>query len=177
MDTTILPTRRRGFVQGALALLGGAFGWKATAETASDRRVAAKSDGRIRFYARNRVLQSGAPGDAPSSGDRRNRRGTLVAKPNGEVVGEYFATNLSQPGMLGAASGSAAGVELQTFRLPDGTLFGAGANERLDDGSTLHAILGGTGAYAGARGTCQISPCASPEFGPNWLTVDIRLLS
>ncbi len=50
-----------------------------------------------------------------------------------------------------------AGVSLHTFTLPDGQLFGLGAGGL--EGSA-HAIVGGTGSYAGASGSYAIEPAA-----------------
>ena len=50
----------------------------------------------------------------------------------------------------GAASADTERLELHTFKLRDGTIVGSGTSGALDG---EFAILGGTGRYAGARGT------------------------
>jgi hypothetical protein len=118
------------------------------------------------------------PGETTPPSDRRSRRGTLLARPEGgEPVGEYFATCLSQPGAFGVHLAESPGVELQTFRLPGGTLFGAGANERNEAGGSVHAVLGGTGRYAGARGTFSLTPLSQDAGGRDWTEIEINLVN
>jgi hypothetical protein len=101
----------------------------------------------------------------------------LLAKPDGDPVGEYYATCLSQPGAFGVQLAESPAVELQTFRLPDGTLFGAGANEHDASGASLHALLGGTGRYAGVRGIYKLTPVPRDGRTEDWVELEINLLA
>jgi hypothetical protein len=83
---------------------------------------------------------------------------------DGEGFGTLFGLKLqvAKPGAMGAAKGLGLFQNQLTFNFPDGTVSVAGlqyyaVNGRLPDGSLLagetRAVVGGTGAYAGARGT------------------------
>lgn len=108
---------------------------------------------------------------------RRTQRGALLPQLDGGAVGEYFTTSLTPPGPFGTPVEQSSGVDLQTFRLAEGTLFGAGSNEKDGEGATLHALLGGTGRYAGVRGTYRMKPIAGPSRTDNWVQIDITLLN
>jgi hypothetical protein len=103
----------------------------------------------LRFYGRGPA--AGAPGRTPG-GAWVARRCDLLAAPDGPAVGEFVATALAPEVSFGIPSGSASPLEMQTFRIGESTLFGIGAGgarglER------AYAVLGGTGRFAGARGT------------------------
>jgi hypothetical protein len=76
----------------------------------------------------------------------------LLDGPEGSPVGEFYANGLGAVAALGSAAAAVSGVEFQTFQLPDGALFGVGAAGG-SGGERTWAILGGTGRFAGARGT------------------------
>ena len=99
------------------------------------------------------------PGELPLEGDRVSVRGDLLAQPEGEPVGEFFSAAFT----LGGASHPAESerLELHTFKLADGALFGTGISGRLEG---VFAIVGGTGRYAGAQGT-YVANQDRPELG------------
>ena len=76
-------------------------------------------------------------------------RGELLDRPDGEPVGELYGTAFALHGP-GAQATDAERLELHTFKLRDGTIIGSGAAGVVEG---EFAILGGTGRYAGARGT------------------------
>ena len=80
--------------------------------------------------------------------ERVTVRGDLHADADGAPVGEFLATATA----FGGASHPALAErqETHTFKLHDGSIFGAGIAGGLD-GS--FAVLGGTGRYAGAQRT------------------------
>lgn len=84
------------------------------------------------------------------SGDRLSYSGELLSGPEGEPVGQFLAACFCPE--LPASFGSFAAVtmEMHTFTLPEGTLMGQGV--AAPGGGGRFAIVGGTGAYAGARG-------------------------
>lgn len=176
MEETIPPTRRRGFLRGTLVFLGSALGLKAAGSEPVVPSPEAPGTP-LRFYVRSRSLNIAPPGLGGSSTDRRNKRGALMARPDGEQVGEYYGTCLTQPGAFGMHVSDSPGVELQTFRLQNGTLFGAGADERDEDGGTMHAVLGGTGRYAGARGVLKMTPVSRENGTEDWVQVEVNLFS
>ena len=77
-------------------------------------------------------------------------------------VGEFYANCFCSESSFGIANPFAGShIELHTIRLNDGTLFGVGANTVKSEREKTHAILGGTGRFAGARGTYVISESKS----------------
>jgi hypothetical protein len=139
------PATRRGALGRGLLFLGGLVG--VGAETAA----AAPDQGTLVLYARN--LDDGVPGRRPGGlpqrGDRLTLRAELLDRPGGEPIGELHGAGFALHGP-GAHVDGAERLELHTFKLRDGTIVGSGS------GGTLtgeFAILGGTGRYAGVRGT------------------------
>lgn len=181
MEQSIPPSRRRRFLRGTIAFLGGAVGLKvAGKEPAPAPPPSSPSPptggASLRLYARCRPDTPVSKSGTARAGSQRPQRGSLLPQPDGSPLGEYFTTSLTPPGPFGTPAGDRPGVDLQTFRLADGTLFGAGSNERDGTGATLHAILGGTGRYAGVRGTYRMQPIAGPSRTDNWLQIDFTLL-
>jgi len=95
-------------------------------------------------------------GELPARGDRLVASGDLHAGPGGDKVGEFHAAlfHLGAPGQVGPAG--AGSLELHTFLLPDGSIIGAGTGTPDPDRHDPFAIIGGTGRYAGARGTYAV---------------------
>lgn len=65
-------------------------------------------------------------------------------------VGEFSAARFALESPFGGTAG-AASLDLHSFNLQDGTILGLGTT--VADGESMFAITGGTGRYAGARGT------------------------
>jgi len=149
---------RRSVASRALLALAGLVGVVAT----SDRgpRVARDQDARtIVLLGRNWHTSPGRAGEFPTEGDRITVRGDLVDGVSGERVGQFYAAGFAIGGSFHPAQGER--LELHTFKLGDGTIIGSGTAGQLDG---AFAILGGTGRYAGARGTyvaCQ----SNQDFG------------
>jgi hypothetical protein len=122
---------------------------------------AAEAAGELRFQARPRT----PPPRRPAA---RGDRATLVAElydAHGHRAGELFgaAIALRGPGEPAGADH----LELHTFELTDGTIVGSGT-AGLGEGT--FAVLGGTGRYAGARGTYRIG---RPEGEPAEIAVSL----
>ena len=143
-DTGMTETTRRGILGRGLLLLTGAAGLGAAGgRFAFGRRPA----GSLVLYGRN--LQSGRrPGELALEGERLSVRGDLLAHPEGAPVGQFFAAAFA----VGDAPHPAQSerLELHTFKLQDGALFGTGTAGQHEG---EFAIVGGTGRYAGAQGT------------------------
>lgn len=138
-------TTRRGLLGRGLLALGGAVGLGA----AGTRFALGRGRDSDSFVLYGRNVQSGRRlGQLPLEGERLSVRGELLAQPDGEPVGEFLAAAFA----LGGAAHPAAAerLELHTFKLRDGSLFGTGTAGQLDG---VFAITGGTGRYAGAQGT------------------------
>ena len=101
-----------------------------------------------------RVLVDTARKGEPDAGDVVWARSTLrnavpqFGKPKGAIVG-------SDVGTFTVVSGSVGDVKV-AVTLPGGTLRTAG---RIRDNTVqVTRVTGGTGTYAGARGTCEVRP-------------------
>lgn len=86
-------------------------------------------------------------------------RGLLHAKAGGPKVGEFFAngTVLAESQMFEPALGS---FESHLFTTPRGTITGTGVVQH--DGTGRFTVTGGSGDYAGARGTYTSRQTADP---------------
>jgi hypothetical protein len=87
------------------------------------------------------------PGEMPGPADLPAPFGRFV-DASGKDLGAFSAANLA---------GAAGAIQLHTFDLVDGTILGIGAGGVHEN---PYAIVGGTGRFAGARGTyvAQQSP-------------------
>jgi hypothetical protein len=101
-------------------------------------------------------------GALPTGGDRMLAYGDLYEPDEGPRVGQFFATyfSLHQPGVFGVLTS----LEQHTFNLPDGAIMGSGTTKPGLASEDEFAILGGTGRYAGARGTYVVRQ-SHREFG------------
>lgn len=104
------------------------------------------------------------PGQLPDRGHRLLARGELVAAPDGDKVGELFATSFGIESPNRAGPDGAATLELHTFNLADGSIIGTGTARAALDVDDVFAIVGGTGRYVGARGS-YIARQQHQEFG------------
>ena len=167
MNEILKPTTRRTLLQRGLVFVGGVLGVPLALPDACGESVLpapppppppAPSGGKtIRFYARRLNVHSTGqkPGELPAWGGRLNSHGDLLEGPEGAKVGEFSATCFGPKSPFGYA-GSDHAVELQTLKLTNGTLFGIGSAGPMADGERAQAILGGTGRFAGAKGSYVI---------------------
>ena len=151
-------TGRRTLLQSGLALLGGGLAIAAGSRWSREAPVeAAPAHGTFTLWARVRPVPTIA-----SSDGRTVASGQLLDAPQGKHVGE-FSTNafcLNTP--FGPHALASSNVEMQVLQLKDGTLFGMSASGAAG-GPKVHAIIGGTARYAGARGTYVQQPAAAPS--------------
>lgn len=135
-------------------LVAGAFGIGAgagagAASVGADTAQAAPEQ--IRLYGHNWVLhrQDRKPGARLAPGERGSVYGDLVDE-HGSRVGSFYGSRMAvQSGLAGPVEADGS-MELHTFKLEGGTLLGVGSSI---DGESIFAIAGGTGTYAGMRGT------------------------
>lgn len=156
---------RRTLLQRGLLLVGGAFGFAAIDAKHLDRkeletpsRPSHPASQVLRVYTRCRQVHSPVlPGK-----ENLNRSATLVRSgelldgPAGKKVGDFHATCLCLESAFGLNPLAASNVELQTLKLEGGTIFGMGAGAASDVCEREHAVVGGTGRFAGARGSYVI---------------------
>ncbi len=142
---------QRGLVAAAAAL-GLATGNRrasASAEPEAPPRAPRLEGGRtLRLYGRGRTVAT----SGKSAGSRSLRRYELLDRPDGAPVGEFFASGFQLETAFGPLPAASSNIELHTFRLGEDTLFGMGAPSPRGRERT-HAVLGGTGRFAGARGS------------------------
>jgi hypothetical protein len=89
-------------------------------------------------------------GELARSGDRASYSGELLTEPDGEPIGGFLAACFCPELPASLGSFAAVTMELHTFTLPAGTIMGQGV--ATPGGGGRFAVVGGTGAYAGARG-------------------------
>lgn len=125
--------------------------------------TAAPGAKQLRLYGRNFHLHSPShrAGQVPANGERHSTYGELLDRPGGKVVGHFTAAQLTHDSPFAAAAST---LEIHTFTLTSGTIHGLGAVTRGAEGHFV--ILGGTGAYAGARGG-YVARQATRELGGN----------
>ncbi|MGZ4388201.1 MAG: hypothetical protein ACXVZL_02335 [Gaiellaceae bacterium] len=146
---------RRSLLTRALVLVGGAIGIGAATGGAAEAVTvvpAAKSPGTLTFRGRGFVLQTPArkPGEQIQPGDQGTVVGELVDPRSGKSRGRFYGSRAAFDSGTSRHARADASVELHTFRLDDGTILGMGSAL---PGESLFSIVGGTGRYAGARGT------------------------
>src|SRR5688572_11256819 len=158
-------TGRRTLLQQGLALLGGGVAVVAGARWKGGAQVEAAPAGAapLTFYGRIRPIPPASIGGA--QGDSRvMSSGDLLDAPNGKRIGE-FSTNcfcLGTP--FGPHMTAASNLEMHVLQLPDGTIFGM-STPAPAGGPKVHAIVGGTARYAGARGTYMQRTAAGSSRG------------
>jgi hypothetical protein len=145
---------RRTLLQRGLALLGG--GAAVLAGTRWGRVEAAAptpTPQTLTLYARKRPLA------AQSSDTRLVASGDLFDTPAGETsVGAFYTNCFCLGTPFGPHTTADANLEFQVLHLKDGTLFGISGGGNAHAGVTMHAIVGGTNRYAGARGSYTERP-------------------
>ena len=159
-------TTRGTALKRGLLIVGGALGLGAAGGAALDRGSANAAPNaktlRLELEARNRRSSSPdrAPGRRPASGDR------LVAQHD-LYHGDAHAGDLVATGFTVDALGGSS-VELHTITLDGGSLQGMG---RAGEAGGSFAVVGGTGRFAGARGSYDLVSSGDSAA----LTIDLRL--
>lgn len=92
-------------------------------------------------------------GELLGHGDRLTTYGELLDAPGGNKIGEFYASGFHMQAPLGVGAVGTGRIELHTFSLSDGTIMGMGLAAAGTGSESAFTILGGTGRYAGARGT------------------------
>jgi hypothetical protein len=155
---------RRG-LWAAGGLLGLAAGRQVSArDEPAPAPAAAEGERVVRLYGRSPAAV--APGKT-AGGARVVRRSDLYDAPAGRSVGEFVATTLGAEASFGAQGACVSGLEMLSFRVGEDTLFGIGAGGARG-AERAYAVLGGTGRFAGARGTClerEIGGSGAPGRG------------
>jgi len=165
-------TKRRSFVQRVVCLFGGVIGASSLPSSQAAPKAAlpvpiAKSGSiELHLECRHKHRSGQQNGHAICGGE-------ILDAAGGRMVGHFHANCFNADSPFGTANPFAASnVEMHTLRLADGTLFGMGASSSKTENEKAHAIIGGTGKYAGARGTYIISGKGAPQSGSK-LTINL----
>ena len=140
-------TTRRNAVSRALMALAGVAGMGAVGSSGA-KLVPPSEPSALVLRGRNWRTIEGRLGELPTEGERISVRGDLIDESESKPIGEFYAAGFAIGGGSHPAHGER--LELHTFKLQDGTIIGSGTAGQLEG---VFAILGGTGRYAGARGT------------------------
>lgn len=111
-------------------------------------------------------------GERIQAGDATTVHGELV-DGSGRVVGSFLGTRLAAAGQPAAATADAT-LELHTFTLEDGTILGMGSARA--EGAAF-AVVGGSGRYAGMRGSYVAEQRPYGLGGNGTATFDLTLTS
>ena len=154
-------TPRRTLLRRGLALLAGgvavATGSRLTRAAGATPKPEIPADPKppgttFRLYTRQRPLAP--PPDARHAGHAADARqlasGALFDAPDGRRIGTVYTNSFNAGGSL-AMQRSGSNLEFQVMQLEDGVLFGMRGGT-MDGGASAHAVIGGTGRYAGAHG-------------------------
>lgn len=145
MEKATAVSSRRGLLRRALALASAALGFEALGVGAANGAVPGSA---LVLGGRGFHLHSDErrPGEPPLKGDRVTGYGELLM-PDGSVAGHFTSTYVALDSPF-AAPGS---LEVHALNLSGGTLHGIGGTSGGPEGH--FSIVGGTGEYAGVRGT------------------------
>jgi hypothetical protein len=162
----LMTASRRGLLRQALLLIGGSAG-AVVGGSAFSKKVEASPKGfeTLTIYGDDWHIVSRdlMRGDLPAAGARMLTYGGLYERPgNGVRFGDFFSdyVSLHEVGGLGLL----ASLEQHTFNFGDGSIIGSGTTRPGLDTEDEFAIIGGTGIYAGARGTYVVRQ-SQTEFG------------
>jgi hypothetical protein len=149
-------TRRRTILQRGFFFLAGVVGLRAVEPRLSGSEGATPPPGATTLTLSGRCRQvhshPGSEGRA-AGGGRMVRHGELLDGRDGKKIGEFHSTCFCPELAFGVSPGAASSIELHTLQLDDGTLFGIADPAIGTGGHKVHAVLAGTGRYAGARGS------------------------
>jgi len=150
---------RRTLLQHTAALLGGVVGVAACGQAGAQQppagsgglAAAAVGGTGMTLVGTGRILVP-APVDGVVDTGAVAFGGDLLDAATGLQVGSFCAQALGRAGFLG---GPAGGLEIQGLQFAGGALYAVGPAGG-DRTERSYAVLGGTGRFAGARGTCVV---------------------
>jgi hypothetical protein len=172
---------RRSLIKRALLLLGGAAGIVGGRELlqSSGKPLAASSASSEIFVLRGSdwhiYSDSVTKGRLPTGGERMFAYGELLGAVPDEHVGDFYATYFSLH--RSGNAGRLASLEHHTFNLPDGSIMGTGTTKPGLDTEDEFAIVGGTGRFAGVRGTYLVQQSYQEFGGDGTATFTFRIMT
>jgi hypothetical protein len=111
--------------------------------------------------------------DVPSKGDSYSVYGELLASPAGEKCGEFYAACVAIDSPFQVTGDGLGSLEIHTLVLAEGSIVAMGAGGGVE---RSFAIVGGTGKYAGARGSYTASQDTYGLGGRGTAAFKLRLL-
>ena len=153
METRVPSEGRRSILKrGALGAASiAAVAVAAGATTSSPKNATTATNGSTTMRLLGRAWHADTEGKLPGKGDRYAVYGELTDGA-GRKVGEFFSQNVGVDSPFHVTGEGIGAFEIHTLTLPGGTIIGTG----IGGGSErAFAIVGGTGKYAGARGSYQ----------------------
>ena len=115
----------------------------------SSRRPESATNGSTTIRLLGRSWHADTDGKLPGKGDRYAVYGELT-DGGGQKLGEFFSQNVGVDSPFQVTGEGVGAFEIHTLTLPGGTIVGTGVGGGLE---RSFAIVGGTGKYAGARGS------------------------
>jgi Dirigent-like protein len=178
MDKKASGTPRRTLLQRTLLLLGAsvALGGAEKEVFGDHSPPVVKGGSSTVIYGRRRQLHTAGRRPGESGNGRMDSYGELWDRPDGAKVGDFHSTCLCLDSPYGSQSISAFNVEFQTLNMKEGTLIGMGTAGTSGKGMSVHAVVGGTGRYAGARGSYVLRPSAGEQGGQGMVEFVLTLL-
>lgn len=154
---------RRTILKRGLVLAAGALGVTAAGKEARAATVTVPNQLRLHGTNWRLAVPDRQPGEMLRLGDHGAVYGDLLDRRNGRPFGQFFGSRLAIQSTPGGHARADASVEVHTFVLPYGTIIGMGTAVL---GEAIFAIVGGTGNYAGAKGSYSANQRLR-EYGGN----------
>lgn len=168
---------RRSILRRGLLTIGGIVGLGVAGQTSPTAPALTGNGSLVTLHGTDWHIESAnlAAGRLPQAGQRMLASGQLMSSPDGESIGEFIATyvSLNAPGAFGAL----ASVEQHTLKLHDGSIMGMGTTGEGLDSEDEFAIVGGTGRYAGARGSYLVRQNFYEFGGDGTAMITLRLIT
>ena len=154
-DSQHTGTSRRTALRNGLLLIGGAIGLGGGAVEAralTREGAAAARPEKLELNGRGWVLSTPdrAAGELLQPGDRSTVSGTVLDAKSKRVLGQFYGVRTAYSSGKLPFDVADASTELHTFTFEDGSILGMGS---VIGGASMFSIVGGTGRYAGKRGT------------------------
>ena len=167
---------RRDAVRQATVLLAGLFGFgvaNAPSALAASARAGASHPTSFVVHGVDWHLdsESGRAGLPAVPGERATVYGTLVAEPGGASVGEFQAASFFGDSPFSASE--AASLEQHVFHIAGDAIFGIGS---ASDSGGVFAVVGGSGRFAGARGSYTAQQSAHETGGDGTARFEFTLV-
>jgi hypothetical protein len=154
---------RRGALKSGVAFLAGAVGLEVVSRARGDAAASpsaappppATTATTLVLQARGlRALpMGGRPGAPVERGERLTLHADLLDGAGGGPAGTLTGVSHCTASPLSSDQSPVGAVEMHTLALHDGTIFAMGTSPAVAAGTAAFAVVGGTGRYAGARGS------------------------